>query len=358
MESVKESELSRTDRSFHRGVLPFFLIVAFSIWGAVVMAESQDPAPDPSAGSTPATKPQMETAHPEKFPEVVAKVNGTPIGKTELLTFVETVRDQMHIPQGDLPIAMYRDVLDEMVKLELLYQSSRANNLLATPEEVDKTLSDLKEQYASEDAFDAQLKSESISLDSLKEILAKNISIQKLVEGVMAKKVVVTEDAKRQFYAENETEMEQPEHLKLRHILVRVPEKATEDQREQARQKIEGLRAQITEQGADFATLARENSDDPGSRNQGGELTLMQGQAAPQFEEAAFQLQPGEISGIVQTSFGYHIIQLLERIPARTLPYEEVQERIEQYLRREALEREVKEEVGALRSKAAIAIFI
>lgn len=347
--------MSKTDRSFHRSVLLVFITIGFMVWSSL-MAGPQTAAK--AQAGAPTTKPKMETADPGSFPEVVARVNETPIDKTELITRVETVRDQMHIPKGDLPIDIYRTVLDEMVDLELLYQSSRSNNLVATPEEVDKGLADLKAQYPSEEAFVEQLKSESIALESLKEMLAKDISIQKLVDGVLSKKVIVTDDAKRKFYAENESEMEQPEHLKLRHILVRVPDSATEEQREQARLKIEGLRKQITEGGADFGALARENSDDPGSRDKGGELTLIEGQAAPPFEEAAFKLQPGEISGVVQTQFGYHIIQLLERVPARKLPYEEVEERIEQYLQQEALRREVQEEVGSLRAKAAVAIFI
>jgi peptidyl-prolyl cis-trans isomerase C len=356
MQPLEETNLSKTDRSCHQCISLVFVTMAFMIWGSLMAAPQT--TTQPQSASTPTAKPKMQTADPDSFPEVVARVNESPIGKTELLTRVETVRDQMHIPQGDLPIDIYRTVLDEMVDLELLYQSSRSNDLTATPEEIDKGLSDLKAQYPSEEAFDEQLKAESISLDSLKAMLAKDISIQKLVDGVLSKKVVITEDAKREFYAENETEMEQPEHLKLRHILVRVPDSATEEQRDQARRRIEGFRKQITEDGADFGALAREHSDDPGSRDQGGELTLMEGQAAPPFEEAAFKLQPGEISDVVQTRFGYHIIQLLDRVPSRKLPYEEVQERIEQYLQQESLRREVQDEVGALRSKAAIAIFI
>ena len=147
-------------------------------------------------------------------------------------------------------------------------------------------------------------------------------------------------------------------NLRLRHILIRVPSDATEEQRAQAREKIEGLRKQVTEGGADFATLARENSEDPGSRDNGGELTIMEGQTAPPFEEAAFKLSPGTISEVVETSFGYHIIQLLERVPARKLPFEEISDRIGEYLKQQEVRREVQAEVESLRSKASIAIFI
>ncbi len=346
--------MNEIDHRIHRRLFSVLVVAGLLAWGTLIAAP-QETAP---AAAAPATKPKMETAHPEDFPEVVARVNEEPIGKSELLTRVETVRDQMHIPQGDLPIDIYRTVLSDMVDLELLYQSSRSNNLTATPDEIAKSLAELQAPYPSEEAFKEQLESEDISLDSVKAMLAKDISIQKLVEGVLSKNVVITDDAKRQFYTDNEEQMEQPEHLKLRHILVRVPDDSSVAQREAARQKIEGLRKQITEEGADFAALAKENSDDPGSRDQGGELTVMEGQTAPPFEEAAFKLEPGAISEIVETRFGYHIIQLLERVPSRKIPYEEVEERIEQYLQQEALRRAVQDEVAALRSKAAIAIFI
>ena len=345
-----------------RSGLVLFLIVAF-LAGEVLWAAPQDTSQDPapgqsdSAAQTPA-QPQMKTADPGSFPEVVARVNDETIGKLELLTRVETVRDQMHIPKGDLPIDIYRTVLNDMVDLELLYQSSRDNNLAATSEEVDKGIAELKAQYPDEQTFDQQLEAEAISVDSLRTMLAKDISIQKLVETVISKKVIVTDDAKHTFYTENESQMQSPEHLRLRHILVRVPEGATTEQRDAARLKIDQLRKQVTEEGADFATLARENSDDPGSREKGGELTVMEGQTAPPFEEAAFKLEPGAISDVVQTQFGFHIIQLLEKVPARKVPYEEVEERIEQYLQQEGLRQEVQDEVGTLRAKAAIAIFI
>ncbi len=350
--------MSNTDRIGHKRVLCVLITFGLIGWAAALaapQAANQDPA---TAPATPAAKPKMETAKPESFPDVVARVNDSSIGKEELLTRVESVRGQMHIPDGALPIDIYRTVLDDMVDLELLYQSSRSNHLEATPQEIDNGLAQLKAQYPTEEAFQSQLDSESITIESLRVMLGKDISIQKLVDGPISEKVIITDDAKRQFYSENESTLEEPEHLRLRHILIRVPSDATEEQRAQAREKIEGLRKQVTEGGADFATLARENSEDPGSRDDGGELTIMEGQTAPPFEEAAFKLAPGTISEVVETSFGYHIIQLLERVPARKLPFEEISDRIGEYLKQQEVRREVQAEVESLRSKASIAIFI
>ncbi len=300
----------------------------------------------------------MTKADPAAFPEVVASVNGHSIHKTELLSRIEAVRDRVGLPGGDLPVQIYRTVLDDMINLELLYQSSESSEFAATQEEVEKEFTNLKSQFPTEQAFQEQLASESMSPDELKNILKKDLSVQKLVENKLAGRVVISDEDMRRFYDDNQDQMRQPEQLQLRHILIRVGKDATPEAKAEARAKIESLREQVVTGGADFAELAKANSEDPGSRDQGGEMTVRRGQTVEPFEKAAFQLKPLEVSPVVETQFGFHIIQLTEATPAQVIPYDEVSGRIQDHLRQQGVRQEVESELEGLRSKASIALYI
>lgn len=128
------------------------------------------------------------------------------------------------------------------------------------------------------------------------------------------------------------------------HILVR----AAPNDREQERKKAEELLAKL-HAGGDFEALAREHSDDPGSAARGGDLgRFPDGRMDKAFEEALAKLKPGETSGLVETRFGYHIIRLHERLPAGTMSFEEVRERLEAQERVQALEEGRKRELDRL----------
>ena len=115
----------------------------------------------------------------------------------------------------------------------------------------------------------------------------------------------------------------------------------------------------MLEMGQDFAELAAKNSGDPGSKNNGGELGWMpEGQTVPPFEAAMKSLEPGELSELVETRYGYHIIKLQDRRGAGAIPYEEVEERIEEFLKKRGLQERIQQELELLRGTATIEVFI
>ncbi len=141
--------------------------------------------------------------------------------------------------------------------------------------------------------------------------------------------LTVTDEEVRDYYDNHGDEFAREEQVKARHILLRVDADRTEEQAEQQMREIR----QRLEGGEDFAALALELSDDPGSKTHGGDLGFFgRGQMIPEFEEAAFGAEPGEIVGPVRTSFGYHLIQVEEKRPAGQLPFEEAAEEIRQQL--------------------------
>jgi peptidyl-prolyl cis-trans isomerase D len=138
----------------------------------------------------------------------------------------------------------------------------------------------------------------------------------------------VTDAQVQAYYNAHLADYEVKDQVKARHILISVPEGADAKTDAAAKAKAQGILDQL-HHGADFAALAKANSDDPGSKDNGGELGFFQrGKMVPAFENAAFALQPGQISGLVKTSFGYHIIQVEEKQTAHTKPLAEVQSTI------------------------------
>jgi peptidyl-prolyl cis-trans isomerase D len=138
----------------------------------------------------------------------------------------------------------------------------------------------------------------------------------------------VTSQQVEQYYQGHQKDYQVPDEVKVRHILIKVPAGADAKTDAAAKQKAEDLLKQI-KGGADFAALAKANSDDPGSKEQGGELGMIQrGVTVPAFEKAAFDLQPGKTSDVIKTQFGYHILQVEEKQTAHLKPLEEVKAQI------------------------------
>lgn len=153
-------------------------------------------------------------------------------------------------------------------------------------------------------------------------------------------KVTVTPTDLEKYYRDNQDRFKVPDRVKVRHILIKTPAPGPDgkvDQKavDEARKKAEDILKQI-KGGADFAELAKKNSDDPGSKAQGGELSwVIKGQTVPEFEKAAFSMNKGQISDLVQTSYGFHIIQTEEKEYAHMKPLAEVKSEIEPDLKKQ-----------------------
>jgi peptidyl-prolyl cis-trans isomerase D len=146
----------------------------------------------------------------------------------------------------------------------------------------------------------------------------------------------VTNQQVEQYYQAHQKDFQVPDEVKVRHILIKVPAGADAKTDAAAKQKAEDLLKQI-KAGGDFAALAKANSDDPGSKEQGGDLGMIQrGVTVPAFEKAAFSLQPGQVSDLVKTQFGYHILKVEEKQTAHLKPLDEVKPQIVATLTRQA----------------------
>jgi parvulin-like peptidyl-prolyl isomerase len=160
------------------------------------------------------------------------------------------------------------------------------------------------------------------------------------------------------FYQKNPTQFQQAERVRASHILVGFPENADEAARNQARAKAAEILKDV-KAGKDFAALAKQHSSDPGSGAQGGDLGyFQQGQMVPPFDKAAFSMQPGQTSDLVESQFGVHIIRVVDRQPARTVPLDEVRPRLEEYLAGQNRQQATQAFVDALKTKGKIEILM
>ena len=154
----------------------------------------------------------------------------------------------------------------------------------------------------------------------------------------MAKQEVVSEEAVNNYFSEHLSEFGQPEERKASHILISVAADATDEEKQQAREKADNLLTQVKQDPQQFAAIAKEFSSDPGSAAQGGDLGFFgRGVMVKAFEDKIFSMQLGEISDLVETDFGFHIIQLTEVKEAKQADLSEVREEIESKLRLQAV---------------------
>lgn len=207
-----------------------------------------------------------------------------------------------------------------------------------TLEEIDGMIKELPQQYQATVASRKEMFLENVInqkllyAEALNQNLDKDANVKKqieeatkqiIIEGLLRReieqKVQVPDEDVRSYYDANKEQIKEPEKFRARHILV--------DTEKEAKDILTRLKA-----GEDFATLAKEKSKDPG-KEKGGDLGFFsKGQLIPEFEQATLALEVGQISGVVKTQFGYHIIKLEEKQPAKERTFEEVKDSIRQML--------------------------
>jgi parvulin-like peptidyl-prolyl isomerase len=229
----------------------------------------------------------------------------------------------------------------------LILAAATEAKTVVTAEEFDKTMQSQYAQAGGEQAFLDALKNAQISIDHVKKSVQETLLINKYLSGVAQSGATVTEEELRKAYQD---EMAGDKTASVRHILLITQNKADQEKAE-ARKKIEDLLARA-KAGEDFAELAKKHSEDPGSKDNGGLYEdFPRGQMVKPFEDAAFSLPVGAISGIVETTFGYHIIKVVDR-KKETRPFEEVRGELESRLKETKQGTVVQEYVKQLKEKA------
>lgn len=289
---------------------------------------------------------------------VAARVNGVEITVEEYEQMVSSnieryeAESQASFPE-DQRSMLERRVLDGLITRATLEAETQRLGITVASDEIDAILSQFRGQFPDEDTFRNVLQQQGYTEERFEAELRRQMAIEQLFEQEVFAAITVEEQELQDFYEENTMYFEQPEQVSARHIILTTQGASDDAARSAIRQEIEGLRRRIAG-GEDFAEVAREHSQD-GSAARGGSLgTFGRGQMVPAFEEVAFSLPVGELSQVVETQFGYHLVEVTERIPARTIPYPEVRGQIEDFLLEDVRNRAAEDYVEDLRSRANV----
>jgi peptidyl-prolyl cis-trans isomerase C len=214
-----------------------------------------------------------------------------------------------------------------------------------------------KGRFSSPSQFEEALKSSGVTESYLVDITRKDVVIGNYIETQIVPTIIVSDDEIKKFYDENRLRLAEEPQVKASHILIGVDTAATPEVKAKAKEKAEALLKEL-KAGKDFAEAAKANSTCP-SKEQGGDLGFFgKGQMVPEFEKAAFALKPGELSEVVETQFGYHIIKLAEKKEAEPPKLEEIKDKIATYLKGQKTQKAVFDYVTKLRKESKVEVLL
>ena len=360
----------------NRFIAPIFCAAILAGCAGEQSAVKNDVTPVPASVTAPVSTPAAEkkdapavsAAAPsakveEKAPaatDPVAKAGKTVITRGELDRALAVLIAQNRIQPGSSPDDMKKaqlSALDQLIYAELLYQEG----LKAAPADLEKQvefkMAQNKGKFGSPDEFESALKSSGMTEKDLAEISRKDIVITSYIETKIVPTLTVSDDEVKKFYDENRDRLGDEPQVKASHILIGVDATATPEVKAKAKEKAEAI-LKALKAGRDFAEAAKADSTCP-SKEQGGDLGFFgRGQMVPEFENAAFGLKPGEMSGVVETQFGFHIIKLTDKKGGEIPKFEELKEKIATFLKGQKTQKSVFDFVNKLKSEAKVEVLL
>lgn len=291
----------------------------------------------------------------------VAVVNGSVITRTDFDREIHDIEKRGAAMGRDLSSSelseFKKKTLENLIDSELLYQESQRQGIEIDNAIIDGEFKVMKNSFSSEDEFKKWLSEMNLSETELKFQLRRRAAIEQLIQRVIVSKVTVSDKEMKEYYDKHLDFFTQPEQVRASHILIKIDPSAKESQKGEARKALERIQLQL-KAGKDFSALAKKYSQCSSSVNGGDLGYLVRGQMARPFEQAAFLLKLGEVSDIVETEFGYHLIKVTDRKPEATLPYKDAKDNVEQLLRLEKAQQEVSSHIAKLKQEARVDRFL
>lgn len=283
--------------------------------------------------------------------DYIAIVNDEKITVEDFNRNVEMIKNRYaelgYVPEGSQLDELKQNVLNNLVEKELLFQESKNNGIEIDSTAIDTEFETIKNSFPSVSEFENKLHETGYTVDFLRDEIHANLAIQQLLEKQIGTKADVSEEEIKTFFDANRENYGSPEEIRARHILIEAGSGGKE--------KIESIQKEI-QAGGDFQKLANDHSTCPSGKN-GGDLGFFgRGQMVEPFEIAAFALEVGEISEIVETPFGYHLIKLDDRRPEELLSFDDVKDNIEQELRRRNVASQIEPYIASLKQNYTIEI--
>jgi peptidyl-prolyl cis-trans isomerase C len=295
-------------------------------------------------------------------PANVAKVNGKTIPYKDFERKLEIFQQQvMHGQPGQLPAALMdrarTQVVNQMISEELLYQESVKQKLKLDDGFVDEQLKSLKERFGDDAQYHDTLKRMHLTEAQLKGQIARQALIRKLIDKEVVSKIKISKEDAQKYYLANKAKFHQPEQVRAQHILIKVDPAADAKKKAEARKKLEAVKKRVLA-GEDFGKLAKEYSEGPSNVREGDLGYFTRGRMVKPFEDAAFKLAPNEVSDIVETQFGYHLIKVLDHKAAKDPSFEEVEPHVMAILRNEKIQQKIEPYLHKLRKDAKVETYL
>lgn len=305
------------------------------------------------------------------IPAVVAKVNGVELSSDYVKFRLNLI--VQNIPKKLTPAEIKKqsvDIIDKEIVRELIYQEGKSSGHPEPTETIQKELESFKKAYKTEDEYQQALKARNISEEDLKKTIEVDILAKDLLDQQVKGKVQIEDTEVKQFFESQKARFNRPEAFRAQHIFIPyVPmEVLQSSSEEELKTKVEGYRSEAEKKirevegklkaGEDFSDLARAYSQDAGSASKGGDLDFIYlGVFDPSFDEAISKLKNGEVSEVVPTRFGYHLIKLNEKRPPEQATFEEMKEEVRKYLFMTKAQKLVESYIEGLKKKAQIEYF-
>jgi peptidyl-prolyl cis-trans isomerase C len=291
------------------------------------------------------------------FDATVVIVNDIPITEADVALEVKRILFQakaMRQPIDESMMGSMRDkVIDSLINRELLYQQSKAKGVTTEAEEIDNSIDEIKQRLEAGQSFESLLAEMGITIETMRTQVGQANAIQKLLEVTVYPKAMVSEKESRIFFENNPQYFKKPEEVKAGHILIQVAPDADDEEKLAARIKIEDVQKKI-EAGDDFADLARQYSEGP-SNVSGGDLGYFdRKKMVKPFSDAAFALKPGEVSDIVETRFGFHLIKVYDKKAKSAYVFENIKDRLSKILQQQKIRDETVRYLEELRKTADV----
>jgi parvulin-like peptidyl-prolyl isomerase len=261
------------------------------------------------------------------------RVNGEPIADAVVLTELQRLIRfySEHLPKAEIGRqmpALLKKAREQAIGAKLLLDEARRRGIQVAPEEADKRIQQMTEEAGGEERFAALLEKQKVTIDQLRAGVIQGRQIDRLVAEITRFVPEPEEEELREWYEGHPGDFQSPPRAQARHILIK-PATAASGDREVAESRLMELRAQALA-GAEFGDLAAAFSECPSGKSTGGSLGwITQGITLPEFDDVLFRMKTGEISEVVQTPLGLHLVQkTAEEAGGETVAFEDIKDQI------------------------------
>lgn len=314
-------------------------ILCLCLWGTAAYGESQ-----------------------QLLDRVVAVVNDEIITQSELDTYLRAVYEEyMHQYHGEEFYQKINEarlkILNQLIEDRLVFQEAKAKEVEVSNSEIEEDMEAFRSRFPNQEAMEKALEEQGMTLKDIRERVRKQTLIRRLHDMEVRSKIVVSPMEVQNFYNENPDQFNQKEKVKIRSLTIRKSEEAREKgiKDEEAWQVVEGLRKEILG-GKSFAEVAKEKSEDAHADKGGEGDWIERGQMIPAIDQAIFSLGKGQVSEIIETSMGYHLFMIEDKVEGAAKPFDEVRDQIFAYLFAKKSDERFDAWMTDLKSKAYISI--